>query len=325
MIRRAIPPTDGPIDGNRVLSRPHTSAHGDSARADLPPEIPCYGPSPGAVRTAAAALMAALPPDLRIGCVTDPSVSAAGPDSPGAGFPTVPGRVILSAPSWDSRSWRAAMADCDIVFTLGRPKPGVPGILVMPETIPPQGNIQNTESALPLTADSALPACIAPQPSPDSPPGGVPVFGPEDLKPLADIILARARASAAPLYGLVLTGGRSLRMRVDKASLIYHGKPQAGHCLDLLSAHCASTFLSCREDQSELPGFSGFNQIHYTFLDMGPMGGILSALRAHRHAAFLVIACALPFLDSRTLAALVAGRDPIRAASAFSGPQNGLP
>jgi molybdopterin-guanine dinucleotide biosynthesis protein A len=134
-----------------------------------------------------------------------------------------------------------------------------------------------------------------------------------------------AAASMPPLFGLVLVGGRSARMRADKAALVYHGKPQAEHCLDLLTAHCAQRFLSCRRDQADQPGFAGLPQIHDTFLDMGPLGGILSALRAHRQAAFLVVACDLPFLDAASLAALVAARDPARIATAFAGPQDGLP
>ena len=129
----------------------------------------------------------------------------------------------------------------------------------------------------------------------------------------------------APLYGLVLGGGRSARMRSDKASLVYHGRPQTEHCLALLGPHCERSFLSCRGDQAAQPGFAGQPQIHDTFLDMGPLGGILSALRAHRHAAFLVVACDLPYLDAPTLAALAAARDPSRIATAFAGSQDGLP
>ncbi len=114
-------------------------------------------------------------------------------------------------------------------------------------------------------------------------------------------------------------------MRSDKASLNYHGKPQSEHCLELLRAHCSQSFLSCRRDQADQPGFAGHPQIHDTFLEMGPLGGILSALRAHRQAAFLVVACDLPFLDAAILAALAAARDPEKTVTAFAGPQAGLP
>lgn len=128
-----------------------------------------------------------------------------------------------------------------------------------------------------------------------------------------------------PLFGLVLIGGRSTRMRVDKASLTYHGKSQAEHCLDMLQIHCRQSFLSCRQDQASLSGFDSFPQIHDTFLDMGPMSGILSALRAYPGAAFLVIACDLPLLDAASLQGLVNARDISRIATAFTGSQNGLP
>lgn len=127
------------------------------------------------------------------------------------------------------------------------------------------------------------------------------------------------------LFGLVLVGGRSARMRADKASLVYHGIPQTEHCLNLLAPHCKQAFLSCRQDQTDQVGFKGFPQIHDTFLDMGPMGGILSALRAHPGHAFLVVACDLPFLDAPTLKALVCARNPDQLATAFTGSQNGLP
>jgi molybdenum cofactor guanylyltransferase len=130
---------------------------------------------------------------------------------------------------------------------------------------------------------------------------------------------------APPLYGLVLAGGRSTRMRMDKASLAYHGKPQAEHCLDLLAPLCLQSFLSCRMDQADQPGFAGIPQIRDSFLDMGPMGGILSALRAHRHAAFLVVACDLPHLDEATLRRLVSKRAPRKSATAFLGSGDGLP
>lgn len=131
--------------------------------------------------------------------------------------------------------------------------------------------------------------------------------------------------AAAPLYGLVLAGGRSRRMGADKAALAYHGKPQVDHVLDLLAPRCERTFVSCREDQGGLPELAGKPRIHDAFFDMGPLGGILSALQAHREAAWLVVACDLPFLDGPTLDALIAGRDPLLAATAFEGEQEGLP
>jgi molybdenum cofactor guanylyltransferase len=125
-----------------------------------------------------------------------------------------------------------------------------------------------------------------------------------------------------PLFGLILGGGRSSRMGRDKAALEYHGKPQLQHTFDLAKTICMEAFVSCRADQAQHPAFDGLPQIHDRFLGFGPMGGILSALLLHREAAFLVLACDLPFLDTSTLAQLVRLRNPEKTATAFLGHEN---
>ncbi|MDQ3003277.1 MAG: hypothetical protein M3Y08_18710, partial [Fibrobacterota bacterium] len=201
----------------------------------LPLEFPCFGPSPEAVRAVVSSLLRALPADLRIGCVTDPN-GPNGPNGPGdfgdfgrgassyastAASASLPAnRIILSAPPWNSDSWRAALADCDLALTEGRPKPGYPGILILPEGT----NASLSEAA----SDSSLFACVASFPNPSSLPKGISVFSPDRLSALAELMVERAKEVllATPLYGMVLGGGRSSRMRTDKASLAYHGKPQ---------------------------------------------------------------------------------------------------
>jgi molybdopterin-guanine dinucleotide biosynthesis protein A len=138
---------------------------------------------------------------------------------------------------------------------------------------------------------------------------------------------------SAPLYGLVLVGGRSdasiLPGAADgpgatggagKAGLLYHGRPQAQHVADLLRVHCESVFVSCRTDQADAPAFAGLPQIHDRYADLGPLAGILSALDTHPEAAWLVAACDLPYLDAAAVHALVSGRDPEAYATAFEGP-----
>ena len=128
--------------------------------------------------------------------------------------------------------------------------------------------------------------------------------------------------SDAPLLGLVLGGGKSTRMGRDKASLAYHGKPQIVHAWELLRGLGMEAFVSCRADQAEAEGFRGLPQIQDRFLGFGPMGGILSALALRRDAAFLVLACDLPHLDSETVSALIAARNPAKIATAYRGYQD---
>jgi molybdopterin-guanine dinucleotide biosynthesis protein A len=149
----------------------------------------------------------------------------------------------------------------------------------------------------------------------------------QDLAGLAICILEHLEtvAHAVPLYGLVLAGGKSTRMKQDKASLTYFDKPQVEHCYDLLSPHCEKVFVSNREEQAEDPAQRVFPQIHDTFLGLGPMGGILSALKAHPRAAWLVLACDLPYVDDDALKTLLAGRNPYKLATAFISENDGFP
>lgn len=133
------------------------------------------------------------------------------------------------------------------------------------------------------------------------------------------------KANATPLKGLILAGGKSSRMKRDKAAIDFHGKSQIDHVNELLSSHCDEVYVSIRPDQSDDPVRTTLPQIQDTFLEMGPMGGILSALRADANAAWLVVACDLPFIDEETLRALVEGRNPFRLATAFASARDGFP
>jgi molybdopterin-guanine dinucleotide biosynthesis protein A len=57
----------------------------------------------------------------------------------------------------------------------------------------------------------------------------------------------------------------------------------------------------------------------------GPIAGISAALGEFPDAAWLVLACDLPFLDARTLDTLIAARDPASDATAFRSSHDGLP
>lgn len=129
----------------------------------------------------------------------------------------------------------------------------------------------------------------------------------------------------APVFGLVLAGGASRRMKHDKALLDYHGKPQLVWTYELLSRVCERVFVSVREDQSEEPIRSGLPQIVDSETGLGPAGGILSAQKAHPTAAWLVVACDLPYLDEETFRSLLNRRDPSQHATAFRSTHDGLP
>ncbi|MBP2617771.1 NTP transferase domain-containing protein [Chryseobacterium jejuense] len=126
------------------------------------------------------------------------------------------------------------------------------------------------------------------------------------------------------INGLILAGGKSVRMGKAKDLLQWHGKEQRYFAADLLAPFCDEVFISCRQDQLE--NFNpDYKALTDTFLNMGPFGGILSALRAQRDKAWLVVACDLPLLDSKSLEFLIQSRDPEKTATTYESPFDGLP
>jgi molybdopterin-guanine dinucleotide biosynthesis protein A len=130
---------------------------------------------------------------------------------------------------------------------------------------------------------------------------------------------------SAPVYALVLAGGRSSRMHTDKAALAYHGRAQLAEAMRLLAPLTARAFVSVRADQSDDPLRAGFAQIIDRRENLGPIAGIMAAQEAFPEAAWLVVACDLPFLDAATLAHLLGARDAAREASAYVSSHDGLP
>ena len=131
---------------------------------------------------------------------------------------------------------------------------------------------------------------------------------------------------SAPLFGLILAGGASTRMQRDKATLAYHdGQTQLQWTYDLVSQVCDATFVSVRPDQRDEPARAAFPQIVDLQPGSGPIAGISAALAQHRKAAWLVVACDLPFLTTQTLQYLIAARDHTRIATAFRSAHDSLP
>jgi len=132
------------------------------------------------------------------------------------------------------------------------------------------------------------------------------------------------------LNGLVLIGGRSQRMGSPKEKIQWHGKEQRYYLLDLLQPYCETVYISCRVEQAREMADSLELEQSYKLLpdnypNIGPIGGILTALDLLPEQAWLVLACDLPLIDSAAIAYLIQHRDPLKIATAFTNPQDMLP
>lgn len=151
----------------------------------------------------------------------------------------------------------------------------------------------------------------------------IPTLQITDSEGIKNFVQSDLEANKAPLYGLVLAGGKSQRMGRDKGLIDYHGLPQREYLYDILSSFCDKTHFSCRTEQLEELEF--FNNIPDTFEDLGPFGGILSAFRENPDAAWLVVACDLPLLDKAAIQELVERQNHSKIATAFYSEETKFP
>jgi molybdopterin-guanine dinucleotide biosynthesis protein A len=188
----------------------------------------------------------------------------------------------------------------------------------------PQIVLMDTDS--PAIFTRAL-AYVAPRSACPILPADANFFTTEEVDALGSFLLKEIerRASDVPLYGLVLAGGKSTRMGRDKSALEYHGAPQVRHAYEQLTSRCDQVFVSSREEQAGEAHLEGLPLLFDAFLNAGPMAGILSAQRLHPNAAWLVLACDLPYVEAETLDYLLAQRNPLKLATAYTSAHDGFP
>jgi molybdopterin-guanine dinucleotide biosynthesis protein A len=146
----------------------------------------------------------------------------------------------------------------------------------------------------------------------------IPVLTIENIDGIVELI---QREITVPIVkGLVLAGGKSVRMGMDKGSIDYHGLPQREYTARLLSKFCSETYISINQEID-----SGFDTVADTFTELGPYGGILSAFRKDPNAAWLVVATDIPLLDESSIDQLISERNPSKVATCFHNPETNFP
>jgi molybdopterin-guanine dinucleotide biosynthesis protein A len=126
-------------------------------------------------------------------------------------------------------------------------------------------------------------------------------------------------------YGLVLAGGKSRRMGEDKALLVHDGISQLEHIAALLQPLTDKVFVSTRAEQQDERIRRRFEQIVDQFDDIGPIAGILSAVKEYPDVDWLVVACDLPNVDEETIRFLLTNRSVEQPFTAFRSSHDDLP
>ncbi len=128
-----------------------------------------------------------------------------------------------------------------------------------------------------------------------------------------------------PTYGIVLTGGKSERMKRDKALISYKGMPHAQYIHDLLKNVCDEVYFSARKDQWIGTALEHYPIIQDTVEGLGPIGGILSAFDKHPDANWFIVACDLVHFNQKTIDLLLSNYNPQSIATTYKNSEKGFP
>ncbi|CAM1358315.1 Molybdenum cofactor guanylyltransferase [Tenacibaculum soleae] len=140
-----------------------------------------------------------------------------------------------------------------------------------------------------------------------------------DINDITNHIENLIKEHIAPVNGLVLIGGKSTRMGTDKSELDYYGKPQKLYVKELLENNNLKTYFSVRENSEKN------DEIHDTFLNLGPFGGICSAFQKNPNSAWLVLATDIPFVNEALIQLLLQKRNPSKIATTIKGKNKEFP
>ncbi len=120
---------------------------------------------------------------------------------------------------------------------------------------------------------------------------------------LPDSVVARQKPTAAEVSAVILAGGRSRRLGVDKALLKLDGERLLKRIASVLSSLSDDTLVVV-DDRDKL-GHLGLRTVADVQRGLGPLGGIYSGLRAMRHERGLFVACDMPLLNLSLLRYMV--------------------
>ena len=103
------------------------------------------------------------------------------------------------------------------------------------------------------------------------------------------------------MRALVLAGGRSRRMGVDKAAMQVDGESLLARTVATASRVSDHVLVSVNPDQVADPVRAQFALLVDPSTDAGPLGAIRGALESAPDVDWLVLGCDMPGLDQRTL------------------------
>ena len=154
---------------------------------------------------------------------------------------------------------------------------------------------------------------------------GTPVLMLEDVKGIAKHMENGIKSCQPTLKALILAGGESKRMKTDKSGIAYYNKVSHPIYLANLCKKLGLEAYISKQHDYKRPTVDGYEVIKDRLVALGPFGAIVSAFMLFPDAAWLVIACDLPFLDESSIRRLMKERDFTKIATAYRGKYKPFP
>jgi len=102
------------------------------------------------------------------------------------------------------------------------------------------------------------------------------------------------------LTGIILSGGKSSRMGLEKGLVDFRGKPLISYAVEALTPVADTLLVSANNRLDDYRNF-GYEIVRDEVREIGPMGGLLAALKHSKTEYNLVLSCDMPFVSTELL------------------------
>lgn len=109
--------------------------------------------------------------------------------------------------------------------------------------------------------------------------------------------------------GIILAGGKNLRLGRTKATEIIGGKSLVERVIERLRPLASQILLVTSAERPDFPGAGDMEFLTDLYPGYGPLGGIYTGLVAARSPNSIVVACDMPFLNTKLLGFMVEQAD----------------
>ena len=97
------------------------------------------------------------------------------------------------------------------------------------------------------------------------------------------------------MTGILLAGGKSKRMGIDKAFIDFQGRKLYEYPLNILREFCIDVIISSSDKRFKNTGYDVIPDI---IDNIGPIGGIYTCLQKIKDQKALIMSCDIPFITA---------------------------